>query len=68
MQRGVVESDVGPAAEDRDGGGTAPPARTAFSISRATDRLSGRGNPWLMMVLSNATTARPAASASATSG
>ena len=43
-------------------------ARTASSISRATRRLSGRGRPWLMIVDSSATTGRPAASASATSG
>jgi hypothetical protein len=47
--------------------GTAPPARTACSISRATWPLRGRGSPWLMIVLSSATTGRPAASASWTS-
>src|SRR6478609_4816463 len=48
--------------------GTAPPARTSPSISRAIRRLSGRGSPWLMIVLSSATTGAPDASASATSG
>src|SRR4029078_7227060 len=48
--------------------GTAPCERTASSISRATRRLSGRGSPWAMIVLSSATTGRPPASASATSG
>ena len=48
--------------------GTAPPARTADSISRPIRRLSPRGNPWARMVLSNATTGRPSASAAATSG
>ena len=48
--------------------GTAPPSRTACSISRAMSRLAGRGRPWLMMVLSSATTGRPAAIAAATSG
>src|SRR4051812_9601028 len=48
--------------------GTAPPARTAASISRATRRLSGRGSPWAMIVLSSATTGRPASSAACTSG
>ena len=47
--------------------GTAPAARTAASISRATSRLRGRGSPWEMIVLSSATTGRPAASASETS-
>ena len=40
--------------------GTAPAARTVCSISRATRRLSGRGRPWEMIVLSSATTGRPA--------
>ena len=39
--------------------GTAPAARTAASISRATPRLRGRGSPWEMIVLSSATTGRP---------
>src|SRR5262249_43560168 len=47
--------------------GTAPPSRTACSNSRASTALSGRGRPWLMIVLSSATTARPSARASATS-
>ena len=47
--------------------GTAPPSRTACSNSRASRALSGRGRPWLMIVLSRATTARPSASASRTS-
>ena len=47
--------------------GTAPAERTAASNSRATRRLSGRGSPWLMIVLSRATTGPPAASASRTS-
>ena len=41
-----------------------PPPRPAC----ATSRLRGRGRPWLMIVLSSATTGRPSASASATSG
>ena len=48
--------------------GTAPPFRTASSTWSAAARLSGRGRPWARRVLSSATTARPAASASATSG
>ena len=48
--------------------GTAPPALTAASTSRATSRLRGRGSPWLIRVLSSATTGRPPAMASATSG
>src|SRR5215203_5033607 len=47
--------------------GTAPAARTASSQARATRRLSGRGSPCAMIVLSSATTGRPASSASATS-
>ncbi len=47
--------------------GTAPPSRTACSNSRARRALSGRGRPWLMIVLSSATTAWPAARASRTS-
>ncbi len=47
--------------------GTAPPSRTACSNSRASRALSGLGSPWLMIVLSRATTARPSASASRTS-
>ena len=45
--------------------GTAPRERTMSSTSVATRRFSGRGSPWLMMVDSRATTAAPAASASA---
>src|SRR5690349_15658818 len=48
--------------------GTAPPARTAASISSAAARLSGRGRPWASRVLSSATTGRRAASAFDTSG
>ena len=48
--------------------GTAPALRTTCSISRAMARLSGRGRPWLMIVLSNATTGRRWAIAAATSG
>src|SRR3546814_10654951 len=48
--------------------GTAPLSRTLASMPRATSRLSGCGSPWLMIVDSSATTARPSASAVATSG
>ena len=48
--------------------GTAPPSRTACSICRAISMFCGRGSPWLTIVDSSATTACPAASASATSG
>ena len=48
--------------------GTAPVSRTAFSAGRATSTFWGYGRPWLMSVDSSATTARPHASASATSG
>ena len=48
--------------------GTAPPARTASSTWSAAVRFSGRGRPCASSVLSSATTGRPAASASATSG
>src|SRR4051812_15133485 len=47
--------------------GTAPLDRTTSSISRATRRLSGRGNPWAMIVLSRATTGRPSSRAVRTS-
>ena len=48
--------------------GVAPLARTMPSTSVAICTFCGYGMPWLMMVLSSATTGRPAASASATSG
>jgi hypothetical protein len=48
--------------------GTAPHARTAPSIARAVSMFAGCGRPWVMSVDSSATTARPARSASATSG
>ena len=47
--------------------GTAPRSRTMASISRATRRLSGRGRPWAMIVLSSATTGRPSSRAARTS-
>ena len=47
--------------------GTAPWARTTASTCRAVSRFCGKGMPWLMIVLSRATTALPAASAAATS-
>jgi len=46
----------------------APREATMASISRATRRFSGRGNPWLMIVDSRATTGVPDSKASATSG
>ena len=48
--------------------GTAPLARTTDSTSRAISRFRGYGIPWETIVLSSATTARPAARAAATSG
>src|SRR3546814_3948106 len=48
--------------------GTAPPARTIASTPRAVSTLRGKGMPWAMIVLSRATTGRPAASARAISG
>ncbi len=48
--------------------GTAPPSRTICSTSRAIATLWGYGIPWLMIVDSSATTGRPWASASRTSG
>ena len=48
--------------------GMAPCERTISSTSRATCKLDGRGNPWLMMVDSKATIGLCAASAAATSG
>ena len=48
--------------------GTAPPARTWLSSERAVSRFSGCGIPWVMMVLSSATTGRPPCSALRTSG
>ncbi len=48
--------------------GTDPTARTAASDSRATCRLTGRGNPWAMRVDSSATTGRRSARAADTSG
>ena len=47
--------------------GTAPPSRTMPSTVRAISTFCGYGMPWLMMVLSSATTGRPDASASRTS-
>ena len=41
--------------------GTAPWARTAASLARATSRLRGAGRPWLMRVDSRATTPAPRA-------
>ncbi len=48
--------------------GVAPAARTSASTSAAVAAFSGQGMPWVMMVDSSATTGRPAASASRTSG
>ena len=48
--------------------GTRPASRTAASDARATSRFAGYGRPWLISVDSSATTGRPSASASATSG
>ena len=48
--------------------GTAPAARTAASSSRATVEVARPRQPVAMSVLSSATTGRPPASASATSG
>ena len=48
--------------------GTPPPERTRDSASMAQLRLSGAGSPWLIKVLSRATTGRPSASAVFTSG
>ena len=47
--------------------GTAPPSRMIRSTSVAIATFCGYGMPWLMIVLSSATTGRPAASASRTS-
>src|SRR3954453_20421145 len=47
--------------------GTAPLDRTPPSICFATRRLSGRGKPWAMIVLSSATTGRPSSRAVRTS-
>ena len=47
--------------------GTAPCSRTMPSTSVAIATFCGYGMPWLMIVLSSATTGRPAATASATS-
>ena len=47
--------------------GTAPASRTIRSHSSATSRLEGRGNPWLIIVDSRATTGRPDLSAASTS-
>ena len=48
--------------------GTAPQARMAASTRSAVSTFCGYGMPWEMMVLSNATTGLPTASAAATSG
>ena len=48
--------------------GTAPWSRTICSTSVANSTFCGKGRPWLMMVLSSATTGRPSRRASATSG
>ena len=66
-QRLVVEPDAHRPATTAMVAGTAPPSRTACSISRATRRLSGRGRPWLMIVDSRATTGGPRRAPSATS-
>src|SRR4051794_29206907 len=47
--------------------GTAPEARTTSSTPSAVSRLRGYGIPWVTIVDSRATTARPASSAAATS-
>ena len=59
LQRGVVESDtrIWPSSMPIVAG-TAPLSRTVCSISRATFRLSGRGRPCEMIVLSSATSGR----------
>src|ERR1017187_6846452 len=48
--------------------GTAPPARTWLSSDRAVSRFWGYGIPWVMMVLSSATTGRPPCNALRISG
>ena len=48
--------------------GTAPPRRTAASISRAVSAAVSVGRPWLMIVDSRATTPAPEAIASEISG
>ena len=69
LERLVVEADRAPPRR-RSRSSPAPRrrSRTVASISRATRRLSGRGSPWAMIVLSSATTGLPAASAASTSG
>ncbi len=47
--------------------GTAPWPRTTSSTARAVSRFCGKGMPWLMMVLSSATTAVPSLNALCTS-
>ena len=47
--------------------GTAPDARISASTARAVSRFCGNGMPWVMMVLSSATSGRLLARASATS-
>src|SRR5664279_4658560 len=47
--------------------GVTPCPRRTSSAATATSRFRGRGNPWVMIVDSKATTGRPCASASATS-
>ncbi len=46
--------------------GTAPSAEMISSTRAAMAALSGQGMPWVTIVLSSATTGRPAASAAAT--
>ena len=47
--------------------GTAPAARTSAAQASAVSTFCGDGRPWLTMVDSKATTARPSASAADTS-
>ena len=48
--------------------GMAPSSRMSCSTFSAVSAFCGQGMPWLMMVLSSATTGAPAARAAATSG
>ena len=68
LERLVVEPDAHQRRRAlRSSPGPRPRRAPTSSISRATRRLSGRGSPWAMIVLSSATTGPRAASASATS-
>ena len=63
----AVSPTVGVPCHTATVAGTAPPARTAASASRAVSRFAGHGSPCAISVDSSATTGRPSRRAVATS-